>query len=160
MVHFPNECPYTGNEFPEGEIVLHRTSDRGSLMIPLIGLSSIFMTHSFSRVELRLPADKRFCLRVRILDIVMAVFLLLGPCIAAPMIVLRMMDIRDRSIALPVSVFCTSFVVVVVCGIARLWLTRNLRLVDHFDGRIKLRFRSETYAKEFARLNRCGIDDK
>jgi hypothetical protein len=38
-------------------------------------------------------------------------------------------------------------------------LTRASRsIVDHFDGRIKLCFRSEEYANAFARLNGCGLD--
>jgi hypothetical protein len=151
-VLFPNWCPFTGKPNPDGQICVHRSSDRVT-PIPFIGL-----WHSFSRVELRVPADKGFCRQVRLLDVVMAIFLLLGPCIAAPWIVIRMMSVETKPIAMLAVLFFSSIAIAIICASIRFYRVRHFTIVDHFDGRIKVCFRSEEYANDFARLNRCALD--
>ena len=151
-IRFPNRCPFTGKPDPDDEIRLHRTTDRVT-PIPFVGLWC-----SFLRSELRVPADKQFCKHIRLLDIVMSVFLFLGPCIAAPLIVIRMMSVETKPIAPLGVLFFSSIAIAIVCALARFRLVRHLMIVDHFDGRIKLCFRSEEYANDFVRLNRCGLD--
>ena len=137
---------------PEGEICLHRTSDQS------FGIPFIATWHSFSRAELRVPADRRLCRLVHTFDIIMAIFLFLGPCVAAPLIVINLMRTETKPLTLPVALFFTSISIAVICLIIRFRLIRNMRLVDHFDGRIKLCFLSEDYATNFARLNGCALD--
>jgi len=158
-VSFPNTCPFTGRPSPEGSIKLHRTSDR-STMIPLPGLSMFFISSSFTRSQIEVPADKGLCRWIRFLDVVFAVTVILGPCVAATWIMLEMSRVESRPLTAPVALFIGATTIAAACLLYRAWLLRNVRLVGHGEGRITLRFRSEDYAQEFASMNRCSLAAK
>ena len=69
-----------------------------------------------------------------------------------------MMSLDAKPITPLVMLFSSSIAIAFICALVRFRLVRHLKLVDHFDGRIRLCFLSEEYAIEFARLNCCGLD--
>jgi len=112
-----------------------------------------------SRAELSVPADKGLCRRIRALDILFAIVVVLGPCIAASWVVLDMMSTESRSLTIPITLFLTATTVALLCFTYRVWLLRNLRVVNQSEGRLRLFFRCEDCAREFAAMNRCTIDE-
>jgi hypothetical protein len=156
-VAFPNTCPFTGKPSPEGSIKLHRTTDRATL-IPLLGLSMNFISHTFRRSQIEVPADRGLCHCIRLLDVIFAIAVVLGPCVAAIWIMLEMMRMENRPLTAPVALFIGATTLAAVSLLYRAWLLRNVRLVGHAERRITLRFHSEDYAREFASMNRCSLE--
>lgn len=146
-VAFPNVCPFSEKPSPSSRIRLGHTST--SSVLPLPG----GFLNSYSSTTIEIPVSGEIARRAQILQILIWLSILGGmaTCVWA-----ISFDHSQLSRYAPV-VLVGALIVALAFRILRYFVLRKVLVKGVWNGFVKVRFQSESYAKEFSELNRLAL---
>jgi hypothetical protein len=145
---FPDLCPFTGEPSPNGTVKLERT--RTLLFIPLL----VAYYQKYQKTTLRIPASAKIARRAMSMSIMVWASLLGGIGICFLLLTSHSNMHNDR-----IALLCLVGSPLLALGfkIARAVTLRAVNLKSAEDGFVEFEFKSETYAREFSRLNNVSV---
>lgn len=145
-LHFPNRCPFSDRPSPSGTVRLKQTST--SRVLPHPG----GFWNSYATTALRIPAGRMIAVLALGFQIMMWLSILGGMAIAA--LLATADNPQTRFAALFVA---AGLLAAVGFRVARWILLRRVSIGNAWHGFVKVRFGSESYAREFSELNRLPL---
>ena len=159
-LRFPGICPFTGAPDPKSKIRLARTATTSSsgasglLHISLLLFAGLHFSRT-TTLSLRVPADRRFAWKARLIGFAM------WSCFLAAVGALAVLFVRSESgQSLAGSAACLGSAILATASfkVWHYWLLRPIVLGDGSDYFVEVGFLSEAYAQEFAALNNVFLE--
>jgi hypothetical protein len=160
-VSFPAVCPFTGRPDPQSKVRLAKSAARRSsgasalLEVCLLVFTSFHFART-STASVRVPADRKFAWKARLVEF--AMWLCFLAALVALAVVFRqikaLQDIGVPSLWLGGATLATIFLKVWHCC-----LLRAVVLGESDDYFVEIGFLSENYAQEFASLNKVQLSE-
>jgi hypothetical protein len=146
VIQYPDLCPFSGAQSPDGFVRLKWTST--STVTPLPD----GFRNSYTIAELKIPSRRSTAVLARVLGGSVWISLLGG---LTACVILIQSDTMSRH---AVSAIIAGLALASLCRFLRFWVLRKFRIKGVWGEFLKLRISSEQYAREFAELNRLSVE--
>ena len=147
-LQFPDLCPFTDTASPNSAIRLKRTST--SMVLPLPGA----FLNSYTKTTFRFPARKK----IVVLSVVLEAMIWLSLLGGIALCVFWLVNVHTSGPDATALLFLVGGLLAALgFRVARYWVLRRVRISPAWEGFIEVKFKSESYAKAFAELNRLAI---